>query len=343
MQLGLRPGRHPTSEGPRPEGWTALGGGPSGPLGPSGSGHPREVFENEGGVFGGQSVDERAREVVESRADPMVLSPSFATEQLSREPSVVGLLAPQIASASEVPSLDLPQFREPHSNEGSALLPHPHSVQGGLVGVEGDERGRCIRLRNGLRIDQDDPTQPDVNLGHAVVRIREDPSVVVGDGNNEGSPLPASQGEAEFTGLRVEVETVGGRADERDSHVGNSASHPLAEPTSVSAREGESDIGGGEADPSGHACLPRSVSSESGEGAPGGCGVSERLAQALVHEKTEVVHEAAKGQGDPGRRRVLAVKLERRGGVTRREGRSGGQWKHQGPARIHGKRVTEVP
>jgi hypothetical protein len=311
--------------------------------GPSGSGHLREVFENEGCVLVRELLDERAGEVVEPRTDPMVLSPPFPTEQLSREPSVVGLLAPEIPSESEVPSLDLPQFREPHSNERRALRVDPHSVQGRLVGVERDERGRNIRLGYLLRIDQHNPTQPDVHLGHPVVRVSEDPSVIVRDGNDQGRPLSASQGEAELTGVGVEVEALGGRANERGSDVGNSAGEALSESTSVSAREGESDVGGGEADPSRHVGLERSVASESGERTPRGRRVSERLAQALVHEQTEVVHETAKRQGDPGRRRVPKGKLRRRGVVAGREGGSGGQGEYQGPARIHEGKVAEVP
>ncbi|HLN51739.1 MAG TPA: hypothetical protein VK455_06765 [Thermoplasmata archaeon] len=37
--------------------------------------------------------------------------------------------------------------------------------------------------------------KPDVSLGHSMVRVRQDPSVVVGDRDDERTPLPTTQGE----------------------------------------------------------------------------------------------------------------------------------------------------
>lgn len=243
---------------------------------------------------------------MEAGADPMALPPAFPSEQLSCEPSVVRFLPGEAAPTAHVPCLDRSDLRERTTNIRRPFRADPNPVQGRLVGIEGDERGRGIGLRGLLGIHYDDPGESDVDVGDPTARGREDPSVAVGDRDGERGPLTAVQGEPELAGLEVEVERPGGNSDERPANVGNSGRDPVAEPSAVAVREGAGEVGGGEADRARDPSLEGTVASEAGEGASGGGSGAEDLAEAAVDEETEVVHEGASGGGwrvGPGRER----------------------------------------
>ncbi len=100
-------------------------------------------------------------------------------------------------------------------------------------------------------------------------------------------------------------------------------------------RETEGDLGGGEADGAGDVEVSGLVTSEAGEGAPGGEVPGERLAEALVDEEAELVLELANGQGE-WRSLGRSPRRSRRA-PARRAGRrrSVGEGEDQGTTRVH--------
>jgi hypothetical protein len=295
-----------------------------------------EVLENERRAAPCEVPDDRAGEGVEAGADPVPLPPTLPGEQPTLDPSVVGLLPSEEPSAGEVGRLDLAQLGEEDPNVPCAARLDEHAVEGRLVGVEGDQRGGSVGLGDLFGIEEDQTTGVQVELGDSVVGVGEDPTVVVGDGDGEGSPLGATQGEAEFAGLRIEVELGGEGPQERGPDVGQPGRSAAAESLAVGASDPEGDLGGGDPHRAEEVEVAGAVPREAGELGAGGEPSGERLAEAEVDEEAEVVESQADGRGE-GLGGELRPPI--RGRSRERPPRNGtrGQWEDESATGFHEK------
>jgi len=133
-------------------------------------------------MLGGQLVDQGAGEGMEAGTGSMAFPSPLPAQQPAGDPSVVGPLPTEILATFHVTRLDGPDLRERQPD----ILSHPrgysNSVERGFVGVQGDEREGNVRCRRSPSVDENGASKSDVHLGHAMVRVRQDPSVVLGDG-----------------------------------------------------------------------------------------------------------------------------------------------------------------
>jgi hypothetical protein len=250
-----------------------------------------EVLQHEDRLVPCQPVDQRASQFVEAGTDSMPLPTPFPPEQKAGQTSVVGFLSTEILSPTEVSYLDRPDIGEEDADEPSSFGAHPDSVQGGLVGVERYEGPGGVGFRGGAGVYEAHPVKSEVDLSDPMCRISEDPSEVVGDRNRHRRPLATSEGEAQLSGLAVEVEGPCGDTDEGGTNVRSATGNPLPEPGSVTAGEGARNIGGGAANRSGDSRFQGLGPGESGESSTGRQSIGEGVAQALVDQEAEVVHE----------------------------------------------------
>jgi len=84
-----------------------------------------------------------------------------------------------VPTTTDMSGLNCPDLRERNSDVPRPLGIDFNPIEGGFVGVEGDQGGGCIRHRRSPRIEQDYLPKTDVDLGHSMVRVRQDPTVVV--------------------------------------------------------------------------------------------------------------------------------------------------------------------
>jgi hypothetical protein len=149
----------------------------------------------------GQLIDQRAGQFVQSRTDAMAFSSTLLPQESSGDTAVVSLLASNAPTATHVPKLDLSKLRKADPNIVRSFRGDFDPVERGLVGIEGDEGGWGVGERRGLRIDEHNAIQPDVNLSDPTVRAAGRQSQVVRNRNDQRGPLPGSNGEPEFPGL----------------------------------------------------------------------------------------------------------------------------------------------
>ena len=116
--------------------------------------------------------------------------PSFATEQLPGDSSVVGFLLVETSPPVVMPLLDDPHFRERQSHRSRPLGGDLTAVERALVGVEGEEGGGLVGLRDLLLDHHAHSSRLDVNLLDLVPGVGENRPVVVREGEDEGTPLP---------------------------------------------------------------------------------------------------------------------------------------------------------
>jgi hypothetical protein len=263
-----------------------------------------EVFDDKEGSSLCQVVDHRPSEGVEAGANPMSLSLPFPPEEATRDPTIGGLALRQGAPSVDMASLDRPELGKREANVRSAPRVHTHPVQGRFVGVEGDHRGWGIFFWEGLGVDKHHTGKSNVDLGHPVTRIDEDPAVIAREWHDEGGPFTASEGEAKFPGSRVEMERFRRNSEERGPDEGNTTRTARSEPTAVPMGERQGNVGGRETNRAGDTGLEGAAAGETREGTPRRYTSGEHLAEALVDEEAEVVHERA----DRERKRVAAGK-----------------------------------
>ncbi len=260
----------------------------------------RKMFEGEGRVVRGELVDQGTGQGVEARADPIAFSPPLSAEQPSGKSAVMGFLTAEKLPPTHVTELEHSKFGEGQSNVAHAFRLDPDSIQGRLVGVECDQRGRNTGFGRHLSVHHHNFADSNVDLGYSTTRVGEHSAMIGGYRDGNRSPLAPTEGETQLPSIDVEMEGLLRDPDERRSNEGNSALQPVTEPVAVSAGERTGDFRGGHPDGPGNVTVQRSGARKPGDLSLGGDPRAKEFSNAFIDQESKVSHERKNGWGKVG-------------------------------------------
>ena len=225
--------------------------------------------------------------------DPLSLPPTHPGQQPSSHPTVMGLLAGEPSTAFEPALLEDANLREGNGDRGGLEGGDAHPIQGTLVGVEGEEGGRKVGLGDLLLVDDGDSGRREGEFLDANVRVGKDLTVVVGEGKEEGCPLPRAERESDLAGERIEVEGLPGREEEGSVEIRGRRGDPVAFSPSIAVNDGQRDVRGATGVMEVDAGITGGLLGQGGEGAAGGQVATEGLTDREVDEESEGEEEGS--------------------------------------------------
>jgi hypothetical protein len=262
------------------------GEAPAHPASPSTTARKVEILEDEGSLSISRLDDEHLGEHVESLKDTTPLSPTFATEELSPDATVVSLLASELATSREVSVLHDGHRWIWYYDRLRELRLDENSIERALVCVEREDGLWLIGLRCGLLEDEDRAIRVESQLLDTVAR--KNGSVPIRELQIKPGPLAVPEREAQVPGVGVEVECSVVSGEERGPDVRDLCASPLPKAPPKARVEGEGDIRGGSSVDAIDTKLAGETLSELCQRALRGEPFFERLANAAIDHQSKV-------------------------------------------------------